>query len=282
MAAGGWAGWQFLAGPLVAGDYLPQGTAEEAVPWIAAAVGAVAGAIVSWPLNRVLGFFFRTFNQGFDLTARFYTWTVGRLLHVSVLVLIVYGGLLYLTYASFLQTPKGFIPTQDKGYLVVNLQLPDSASVSRTEKVMHKIEEIVRHTKGVKHTVAISGQSILLNANAPNFGAMYVMLDEFHHRLAPELSGDALAATLQAQLQDEIAEGVVNVLGAPPVEGLGTAGGFKIVIEDRGNLGLDALQGVADRMVVSGARRLSCETPSRAFAPGLPGYTWTSTARWPR
>ena len=96
-------------------------------------MGAIAGGLVAWPLNQVLGFAFRSFNRAFDLTTRVYTWTVGKLLRTSLIVLCLYGGLLYLTYIGFGATPKGFIPVQDKGYLVVNLQLPDSASVGRTE-----------------------------------------------------------------------------------------------------------------------------------------------------
>ena len=92
---------------------------------------------------------------------------------------------------------------QDKGYLLVNVQLPDAASVERTDSGVDaaRIEEIARGTPGVKHTVAIAGQSILLGANAPNFGAMYVMLDDFHRRAASGLSGDAIAAELQTKFQ---------------------------------------------------------------------------------
>ena len=110
-----------------------------------------------------------------------------------------------------MQTPKGFIPSQDKGYLVVNLQLPDSASVGRTEagdEADRKNRD--RRSPGVKHTVAISGQSILLGANSPNFGAMYVMLDDFHHRLQPGLSADAIAASCKRNCRDEITDGVVD------------------------------------------------------------------------
>ena len=117
------------------------------------------------------------------------------------------------------------------------MQLPDSASVERTAaRDAARSRQIAKQTPGVKHTVAIAGQSILLNANAPNFGAMYVMLDDFHDRARPELSGRRdRGAACKPSLQDEISDGVVNVFGAPPVEGLGTAGGFKIMIEDRGD-----------------------------------------------
>jgi multidrug efflux pump len=255
VLAGAWLGWEFLSPWMLSiSKNLPFQVTADSLPWVTAIAGAIAGAIVAWPANRVLGIAFRAFNRGFDYVSRVYTWTVGKLLRVSLVALVLYGGLLYLTYAGFQQAPKGFIPTQDKGYLIVNLQLPDSASLGRTEQAMKRIEELVNNKSapGVKHTVAISGQSILLGANSPNFGAMYVMLDDFHDRLAPSLSADAIAADLQTKLQDAISEGIVNVLGAPPLEGLGNAGGFKVMIEDRGNSGLESLQSVADSIVTDG------------------------------
>jgi multidrug efflux pump len=253
VLAGGWLGWEFLPAWLIGvGARTGFDITSANAPWVGAVVGAIGGGLVAWPLNRVMGFAFRSFNRAFDITTKVYTWSVGRLLRISLVAVCVYIGLLYLTYIGFGETPKGFIPVQDKGYLVVNLQLPDSASVGRTEEVMKRIETTARKTSGIKHTVGISGQSILLGANSPNFGAMYVMLDDFHNRLAPELSAESIASALQTKLQDEIADGVVKVLGAPPLEGLGTAGGFKIMIEDRGNSGFDQLQSVADKIVADG------------------------------
>src|SRR6202007_3030610 len=100
-----------------------------------------------------------------------------------------------------------------------------------------QIEKRASTIPGVRHTVAIAGQSLLLSANAPNYGSMYVMLDDFHHRLKPSLHGEAIALRVGAVLQDEITDGKIEVFGAPPVEGLGTVGGFKIVVEDRTDLG---------------------------------------------
>jgi multidrug efflux pump subunit AcrB len=222
----------------------------------AVAVGVVLGTLAGWilarPLNRILGTAFRAFNRGFARATEGYTRTVGRLLRVSLVVLVVYGGLVALTYQGFIRAPKGFIPSQDKGYLLVNVQLPDSAAVERTEKVMRQIVEITQKTPGVKHTVAIAGESILLNANAPNFGALYVMLDDFHARTAASLSGEAIAAQLQTALQEKIPDALVHIYGAPPLEGLGTAGGFKIMIEDRGDTGAEALESAADKVVETG------------------------------
>jgi len=232
--------------------------------------GLVVGVFVSKPANWVLGGIFRLFNRGFNRTTDAYTRAVGRALRVSPLVLVVYGGLLVLTYFGFVNTPKGFIPAQDMGYLLVNVQLPDSASMERTDRIMRAIEKIALKSPGVKNTVAVAGQSLLLNANAPNFGAMFVMLDDFHKRLEPALSGDAIAARLQSALQDKIQDGVVNVFGAPPLEGLGTAGGFKIVVEDRGDSGLQTLQDVGEAIVAAGAKTDDLQDLFTSFRANTP------------
>jgi multidrug efflux pump subunit AcrB len=235
-------------------------------------VGAVTGYVPVKLLNYLLGKSFGLFNIFFDLATNLYTKIVALLLRVSVVVLIIYAGLLALTYWSFTNTPTGFIPSQDKGYLLVNVQLPDGASTERTRQVMLDIEEVARNTTGVSHTVAVSGQSILLNANAPNFGAMYVMLDEFQERLKPELSGPALAERLQKLFQEKAPDGLINVFEAPPIEGLGTAGGFKIMIEDRGDQGLEVLQDTAKAIVDAGETNKELQglfTSFRANTPWL-------------
>ncbi|MGZ3468936.1 MAG: efflux RND transporter permease subunit [Isosphaeraceae bacterium] len=162
-----------LAANLAAGRLgLPQisaGADAGAVPgwlpwavWVAAFTpGALVGGLAGWfligPVNAVLGWLFRGFNRLFDRMTVFYGRLVGSLLRVSLVVLMVYGGLLVLTYWQFIRTPTGFIPQQDKGYLILNVQLPDSASVERTESVMAHIETMARETPGVEHTVGVSG-----------------------------------------------------------------------------------------------------------------------------
>ncbi|MBX3411443.1 MAG: efflux RND transporter permease subunit [Pirellulales bacterium] len=254
--AGAWLGWELVARGFAAGH--APGEAPVAAgwidywPWIAVLLGAIVGWFAAPWLNRLLGAGFRAFNRVFDRATSVYTRVVGGLLRVSLIVLFVYGGLLLLTWQSFVAAPKGFIPPQDKGYLLVNVQLPDSASLQRTQQTVLQIEKIAATIPGVRHTVAIAGQSILLNASSPNFGAMYVMLDTFEHRVEKGLTGDVIAAQLQDAVKNAIGEGTVNVFGAPPVDGLGTAGGFKIVIEDRGDAGSETLQNVAERIVQEG------------------------------
>jgi multidrug efflux pump subunit AcrB len=242
-------------------------------PMVAGALaGLVVGLLLGRPVNFLLGWSFQTFNRGFDYSTGAYTRLVSGALRVSLLVLVIYGGLLGLTWWGFTHTPTGFIPPQDKGYLLVNVQLPDAASVTRTQKVVKKIEDIALTTPGVKHTVAISGQSILLGANASNFGALYLMLDVFENRTKPDLSGDAIAQALQERFQKEVPEATVNIFGAPPVEGLGTAGGFKLVVQDTGDTGIATLQQTADKVVeaAEGDPRLQgAFTSFRADTPWL-------------
>lgn len=223
-------------------------------PWIAAIIGALALWGLAGLVNRLLSLFFRLFNHAFGAVTTGYVGSVGLLLRGSLVVLVAYAGLLYWTYDLFQSSPTGFIPSQDKGYLLVNVRLPDSASLDRTSRVMERIESLTGKTPGVKHTLAIAGQSILLGANSPNFGTMYVMLDDFHHREQHKLTGDTISAQLKQRLDKEVPEAVVDVFGAPPIDGLGTAGGFKLILEDRGDNGLKSLQAVSQKVVDEGQK----------------------------
>ena len=202
---------------------------------------------LTWLLDVSLGWFFKAFNKTFEAGTSVYTKLVGVILRGSVVALLVYAGLLVLTYTEFSRVPTGFVPEQDKGFLLVSVQLPDSSSVQRTREVVAQIEQIALKTTGVAHTVGISGQSLLLNTNAPNLGSLYVMLKEFEDR--EHESADKIGEILRRECADQIKDAVVSVFGAPPIEGLGTTGGFKIILEDRGNLGVAELQRVSDRVV---------------------------------
>ncbi len=221
-------------------------------------------------LDLVLGPFFRLFNGAFAAGTALYTRLVAGLLRVSLLVLLVYVGLLALTYREFDRAPMGFVPQQDKGYLLLNVQLPDSASVERTQRVMARIEALARETPGVAHTVGISGQSLILDADAPNLGSMYVLLKDFSERTAASESIGAIADSIRERCRREARGAIVSAFGAPPIEGLGTTGGFKLMVEDRGGLGTDELQRVGDRIVARAEK-----------TPGLQGLFNSSRADTP-
>ena len=202
---------------------------------------------LTWLIDMTIGWFFKLFNITFDFLTGIYARFVGLLLRGTLVVLILYLGLLWLTYEEFSKAPVGFVPNQDKGYLMLSVQLPDSASVGRTREVLNRIEAIARQSEGVAHTVSVSGQSLLLATNASNLGSMYVMLEEFSKRKG--VSAEDIAAEIRSACLAEIRDAQISIFGAPPIDGLGTTGGFKLIVEDRGNMGLDELQRVTDKIV---------------------------------
>jgi multidrug efflux pump len=275
--AGAFLGYLFLTRyllPYVPSDDSAPGWLRPIIPWLAPVGGGLIGAFVGWScrswLNHTLGFLFRGFNSGFELFTQGYLKIVWMLLKIGVLVLFGYVALLYLTYHVITSVPTGFIPPQDKGYLLVNVQLPDSASLARTDAQIRIVEDIARRTPGVKHTVTVSGQSVLLGANAPNFATLYVMLDGFEHRLDPERSADVIAARLQADFAREVPGAVINVFGAPPVEGLGTAGGFRLVIEAPGETNFKNIQDAGERVVEAAAADPKLEGVYSGFRADTP------------
>jgi multidrug efflux pump len=196
---------------------------------------------------------------------------VGWGLRLSVIVLVVYVGLIGLTGFGFSCIPAGFIPMQDKGYLVTNIQLPDSASLERTLEVTDKVEKIAHETPGVAHTLCLPGMSYILNANSSNYSNVFIIFAPFHDRRDPALGGDAIAAKIRARVEREIPEARVLVFGAPPISGLGTSAGFKLMVEATGDVNYDALQAQADNLAAKGNQQ-----------PGLVGLFNGFRARTPQ
>jgi multidrug efflux pump len=237
--------------------------------------GAVAGGALGWliirPVNWALGRFFRAFNRAFDWATRAYGKAVGGCLRLSAIVLLIYVGLLGLTAVGMARIPAGFVPIQDKGYLIANIQLPDSAALERTAEAIAKVERIALETPGVAHTLAIPGQSFVLNAFSPNFGSLFIPLMPFHERRGADVTAEAILRRLRARLQREVPEARVLVFGAPAVRGLGNAGGFKLMVEATGDVNYDALQAQADDLAAQGNRQ-----------PGLVGLFNGFRARTPQ
>ena len=234
----------------------------------------------SGPVNAVLGWFFRLFNRLFDRVTAIYGEVVGGLLRISALALLVYGGLLVVTWWQFNRTPTGFVPQQDKGYLLLNVQLPDSASVERTASNDGPHRRCRRpRTPGVAHTVGISGQSLILNANAPNLGSMYVMLKPFDERRGAELYGRRhcrrFAAALPRRSQRSHRRGLRRAADRRP-------GHHRRLQNDRRrprqprpgrNCSVSAI-----RSSPAATARRACKACSTAPAPTRRGCIWKSTA----
>jgi multidrug efflux pump len=271
LAVGG--AYFLLADPLrawAAGRAWAGGLPDWALPVAAAVAAGLLGAALAKVLNRTLGVLFAGFNRGFDAATAGYIRAVAVALRGSLAVLLGYGGLLYLTYQTLAAAPTGFIPAQDKCYLLINVVLPDAASLERTEAEMKTLDAVARTTPGVKHTVSVSGQSVMIGANAPNFATLYVMLDDFPARHAADRSADAIAAKLQQSLGEAAPGARITVFGAPPVDGLGTTGGFKLVIEDRGDSGPVELELAARSIIAAANDPAAGETAAADPAGGGP------------
>jgi hydrophobe/amphiphile efflux-1 (HAE1) family protein len=187
-------------------------------------------------LNRLLGWVFRPFNRAFAWGSARYGAAVSGVIRKSGMALAVYAGLLLLTVFGFSKVPSGFVPTQDKQYLVAFAQLPDAATLDRTEGVIRAMSDIGLKQPGVARAVQFPGLSINGFVNAPNAGIIFFALKPFEERKSKEESSLAIAGALNQKFS-AIQEAFVAVFPPPAVQGLGAVGGFKLELEDRGGLG---------------------------------------------
>jgi hydrophobe/amphiphile efflux-1 (HAE1) family protein len=205
-------------------------------------------------LNSLFGWLFRPFNRLFARASNGYVGTVTRVLRAGSIALFIYAGLLGLTWLGFAHTPTGFVPPQDKQYLVAYAQLPDAATLDRTESVVRRMSSTALATPGVESVPAFPGLSINGFTNATNAGIAFTPLKPFEQRRTPDLSAGAIAATLRAQYS-KIQDAYIAVFPPPPVQGLGTIGGFKLQVEDRGNLGPDELYRQTQNLIAKARQR---------------------------
>ena len=201
--------------------------------------GARPDLFARW-MEQILGRFFRRFNKAFTAAGNGYSKALTLTIRRSGIALIVYGGLIVLAWAGFNAVPGGFIPSQDKQYLIAVAQLPPAATIDRTEAVVRRMSEIGLKTPGVEHAVEFAGMSVNGWSQSSSSGIAFFALDPPAKRKGANLSGNAIAARLNAELAS-IQDAYVVVFTPPPVLGLGSLGGFKAQVEDRGDAGPEAL-----------------------------------------
>ena len=213
-------------------------TGHERVPWWA----------------RPIRLFFWLFNKTFDGVAAGYHWLARGIVRISLIMLIAYIGILGYGLNEFRKTPVGFIPNQDVGYLIGVIQLPPAASLARTDEVSRKVVDIALETPGIAHAVNIVGFSGATFTNAPNAGAVFFVEEPFEKRARdPARSAPAIQAELFRRFS-AIQAGLVLVVSPPPVRGIGTAGGVRMMIQDRAGLGSQVLQDAVTKMATKAAQ----------------------------
>ncbi len=220
-------------------------------------------------MEKLLGWFFHPFNRVFTWAGHQYSLGVAQVLRKCAIALFVYGGLVLLTAWSFDKVPTGFVPTQDKQYLVAFAQLPEGASLDRTEAVIRRMSDIGLKVPGIEAAVAFPGLSISGFSVAPNAGIVFFTLKPFEERRAASLSGPAIAAALNGRLAS-IKEAYVLAVPPPAVMGLGTIGGFKLYLEDRADLGYDSLFGTMQNIIGQGYKTPGLASVFSTFTVNVP------------
>ncbi len=199
--------------------------------------------VLMWPLRA----FSAGFNYLFAKLSKGYAVVVKALLSVSVLVLLAYGGLVYLGYAQFQRAPTGFIPDQNQGYLITVIQLPAGSSLDRTDKVVQRATKLILEHPGVAHTAGFAGFDGATFTNAPNAGAIFFTFKDFEELQRQGLTQDDILQQVQGSLF-QIKEAFIFIVAPPPVRGIGSAGGWKMYVQDTRGRGLRALETVAQEL----------------------------------
>jgi len=211
---------------------------------------ALCGVLLR-PSPEQRNWLFAGFNGALDFSTRGYIGIVGLLARRTVLALIPFAAVLALTAFGFLRLPTAFLPDEDQGYFIINAQLPDGATLARTEKVLQKIDAILAETPGVQNVISITGYSALDSLVTPNSGTYFVVLKPWDQRTTRREQVDAVVGHVQRKIA-AFPEAISIAFPPPPIQGLGNASGFELQLQDRGNLGLAQLETIADDLTFAG------------------------------
>ncbi len=262
----------FLAG--VTGRLYSQFALTIAATALLSAVNALTlkpAQCASWlrpPKEKKL-FLSRWFNSAFGWLESLYVGTTSWFVRLAPLVLIIYVGIVAGTAWWYMRQPTGFLPTEDQGYLIASVQLPDAASLDRTREVVEEINQILPEIPGVETWFTLGGLSLLEGSQSSNAATMFFGLQDWEERHSPETSQDAILGALNQRLS-KVQDAVILVFPPPAIQGLGTSGGFEIQIEDRGGAGLDGLQAAVNEIMDASAKQPELTRMNTSFRAGVP------------
>jgi hydrophobe/amphiphile efflux-1 (HAE1) family protein len=221
----------------------------------------VSGSTRYWPA--------RAWNASFARLTQGYDWTVRHMVRRAALAVVMLVVLSAAAYGLVRAVPTGFAPTEDQGYMLVNVQLPDAASLQRTDAVVRQIEKILLETEGIETVVAIGGRSFISGINGPNVASLFPRLSSWSERETDELQASAMLGRLRARL-GAIQDAVVIVFPPPPIRGISSGGGFQFQLQSVGGRSLDEMDAAARQLVDAARRRPEIASAFTAFRPGVP------------
>ncbi|MDJ0949050.1 MAG: multidrug efflux RND transporter permease subunit [Alphaproteobacteria bacterium] len=226
-------------------------------------------ALLLRPQKKEKNAFFRGFDAIFRRTETGYASMVGMLVRRSAVMMLLFLGLGGLTGWQFTSLPTGFLPTEDQGYLIANVQLPNAASQERTQEVLGNIDGILKDTPGVANWVSLGGFSLIDGTNASNAATVFIVMKPWEERTTPELSQPAILAQLQREF-GAIQEAIVFAFPPPAITGLGVAGGFQFQLQDRGGVGLEELQTMVQEIIRDGNAQSGLTNLNTTFRVDVP------------
>jgi HAE1 family hydrophobic/amphiphilic exporter-1 len=226
-------------------------------------------AIVLRPPQEKKNVFFRGFDNLFHKTGNFYSGLTRMLVRRTAIMMLLFLGLLFFIGWRFSALPTGFLPTEDQGYLIANVQLPSGASLERTDGVLKKIDTILENTPGIQDWVSLGGFSVIDGTNVSNAATVFIVMAPWDERSAPGLRQEAILGGLQQQFF-QIQEAVVFAFPPPAITGLGTVGGFQMQLQDRGGLGLEELEKMAREIVQDGNAQSGLTNLNTTFRVDVP------------
>lgn len=219
--------------------------------------------------NRKKWFFYRWFNAIYDLFERTYLFFVRRMIDHPIVSALAFIGVAVFTGWLFLRQPTGFFPVEDQGYVIASVQLPDSASLQRTADVFEQVDAILADTPGISNWITIGGLSLMQQSSASNSGTIFISFAPWEERLPKGLTQGRILGMI-SQKFGQIQEGQVMAFPPPPIRGLGFQGGFQMIVEDRGGVGLEQLERIVDQMVVAARGQSSLTRVNSMFSAGVP------------
>jgi len=226
-------------------------------------------ALLLRPPKKRKNMFFRGFDAAFRKTENVYAGMVKTFLRRTAIMLLLFLGLLGLTGWQFTRLPTGFLPIEDQGYVMASIQLPDAASLERSQAVLERIDGILKKTPGIQEWVSLGGYSLIDATNASNMATVFIIMTPWEERTDPDLSMAAILANLQRQFF-QIQEAIAFVFPPPAIPGLGVAGGFQMQLEDRGAVGLRELQQMVQELIQAGNAQSGLTNLNSTFRADVP------------